>query len=94
MTFGTWLRAARQMNNLTQRELSGLTGVHNVTVSQYEHDRRLPTFEDTVVMATELGLNPHEAVARVVKARLLATEEGRIFLAEARQGRFYDDPDD
>jgi transcriptional regulator with XRE-family HTH domain len=89
--FGTWIRRAREMNGLSQKDLSGLTGIVQSTLSSIEHGVRLPTFENCVVLAAELGVNQHEAVARMVKEQLLRTDEGRIFLAEVRDGRLYDD---
>lgn len=91
MTLGEQLRAYRRERGLTQLDLGGLCGIHNVTISEYERGARLPSFEDVIVLATELGANPHELVTRMVKERLLKTEAGRIALAEFREGRFYDE---
>ena len=93
MTFGAWLRAQRLAMNLTQDALGGLAGIANTRISDYENDRRLPSFDDAVALAYELQLNVYETVTRMMKERLMATEEGRIFMAEFRAGRFYDDDD-
>ena len=91
MTLGEKLRALRIDMNLTQMDVAGLTGIHHVTISEYERSFRIPSFEDAVILAHELGGEVNEFVTLSVKERLLKTEAGRIALAEFREGRFYDD---
>ncbi len=41
-TLGDNLRYAREMKNLTQKEVSKRTGIHNKTISNYENDVSSP----------------------------------------------------
>lgn len=90
-SFGTWLREQRAALGLTQLELADLTGILNVTISNYELDQRLPSLENAVILAAELHVEQAELITRLMKARLMKTVEGRILMAEFREGRFYDD---
>ena len=93
-TFGAWLRAARESRSLTQLDLGDLTGIANVTISHFETDRRLPTLSQAAALSSELFIDMNEVATRIVKERLMKTLEGRILMAEFRDGRFYDHPFD
>lgn len=45
MSLGTRLKMLRNRKNLSQQELATRLGLKRVTYSQYEMDRRLPTYE-------------------------------------------------
>jgi transcriptional regulator with XRE-family HTH domain len=90
-SFGEWLRRCREEMGLTQLDLGGLTGIHNVTISDYERGRRYPSLGNVAFLSGELQVDTSEMVARMVKEQLMKTEIGRIALAEFREGRFYGD---
>lgn len=91
MRFGDWLRRQREEMGLTQLDLAGLTGIHNVTISDYERGRRYPSLGNVAALSTELQVDTAEMATRIVKERMLQSDLGNIALAEFREGRFYDE---
>jgi transcriptional regulator with XRE-family HTH domain len=55
MTFGTWLRAARNDHGCTRAELAKASGVPLGTLRDYEQDRRAPSLANAGRLAAAMG---------------------------------------
>lgn len=55
---GTGIRKVREMKNLTQKELSELTGINNVNLCSYEKNRKKPLLGtlETICKALDTSL--------------------------------------
>lgn len=54
MNFGKALRAKRRINDLTQAELSELTDINRINISQYEQGIKKPSLDNLVALADAL----------------------------------------
>ena len=59
------IRRLRQASGLTQSELGRLSGLNQQTVSDYEKNRRLPTFMAGRRMAKALGVSMDDLAAAI-----------------------------
>ena len=48
---GHKIRQARKDMNLTLQSLSDLTGIHCNQISRFETDKRMPTFDQIIILA-------------------------------------------
>lgn len=62
MNIGANIQKARKAAGLTQKQLSELTGVHVVTIQQYELGKRQPRIEMLVKIADTLGRTVNDFV--------------------------------
>lgn len=64
MNFGKVLRAKRRSNDLTQAELSELSDVDRISISQYEQGIKKPSFEKLIALADALDCTLDELCDR------------------------------
>lgn len=57
MTFGQYLKEQRKLASLTQSELAQKLDVSTITIRQYESNRRSPSEEMKIKIASAIGLN-------------------------------------
>lgn len=55
MSLGTRISSMRGYNRLTQEQLGGLVGVTKQTISNWEHDYRMPDADDLRRLCGTLG---------------------------------------
>jgi transcriptional regulator with XRE-family HTH domain len=60
MTIGKSIRQLRKDRNITQKKLSELTGIAEITIRQYEADKYSPKIQQVEKIATALGVTPFE----------------------------------
>ena len=77
MTIGERIRERRIALDMSQDELSELTGANRVTISQYEHGKFLPSVPALKRIADALGTTPAE-LSGEEKTRQPITEEAQI----------------
>lgn len=65
MTTGEALRAARKSRKLTQRRLSELTGISEVSLRNYEYGKHVPRLSFAIYIADALDMSLQEAFAGV-----------------------------
>jgi transcriptional regulator with XRE-family HTH domain len=54
-TFGQWLKKMLAEKEMTQVELSEMTGITVPTICGYVHDRRVPSWRTAVMLAEFFG---------------------------------------
>ena len=57
INYGDIIREARKRSGLTQKELAKKTGLAEITIRQYESNKRKPKIENFVKIITNLNLN-------------------------------------
>ena len=58
MTHGDHIRKARTAHGMTQRQLAGKLGVHDMAISRWERNAVEPSYEHRVAIAEVLGIDP------------------------------------
>lgn len=91
---GPRLREARQMANLTVREVGERMGVDHSMIVRYENGESLPPLDRLIALADIYGLTPAALLARHAAAiHIIATIDQADDGAIARLGALLDDPE-
>lgn len=61
------LKQHREMNNLTQVELSKLTGITQGAISHWETEKRIPNVIECAILADFYGITIDELVGHEIK---------------------------
>ena len=67
--YGEALRCHRELNNLSQMELSKHTGLSQQAISLWEKDLRVPSIANCIVLADFYGITLDELVGREFKEK-------------------------
>ena len=59
---GEKIKLYRQLKNMTQKKLSELTGIHEVTIRQYEANKYSPKMINLEKIATALDVSPSDLI--------------------------------
>lgn len=62
MTTGEIIKYYRKANSITQKKLSELTGIHEVTIRQYEAGKYSPKYNNLKKIANVFGINPTDLI--------------------------------
>lgn len=69
MTIGELLRLARELKNLTLREVESKTGMSNAMISQYENGRSQPSFRNAAILCDVYNLDLKRLAAIVRESK-------------------------
>jgi transcriptional regulator with XRE-family HTH domain len=89
--FGDNLKSIRKQKRMTQRELSGLTGLSEAALSQFEKNKRQPNLKSLKLLCSALRLSYAELFGEVkVKptpmTRQQVLEKYNVVVTEDRKG--------
>lgn len=85
MTFAEKLREIMKEQNISQSDLSRLTGIGRSSISQYLSDRNIPTpqRQEEIAVALNLSEDYFTAEENAVKARISRAKVKRLTLTQA-----------
>ena len=64
MHYGNALKSWRELNKLSQSELSEKTGISQANISRWEDNKRTPSIENCVQLADFYGISVDELIGR------------------------------
>ena len=97
MKIGERLRAARENEQITQRELSFRAGIPYTTYSNYENGNRAPDVETLQKICLVLGISLGSLLGYpddIAESIAMQTPKDQVELDESGRAKFYYDPAD